>query len=173
MSKAEARRAVGSSHGLCAERVQGDVLPGPMRTRRSGPRAPRFFAKLFQRSVVPMPSFSKECLGGFVGFQWVTLAPNQNCSSPNIFGSRAEMPPRPDRCQVDRRRETTLAYLVFLRKNIRRKSTRRRGCAFRRRRGASAPFRRWTLGALAKQKQNAKDDACHSRESGNPVVGTR
>jgi hypothetical protein len=26
-------------------------------------------AKHFQISVVPMPSFSKECLGGFVGFQ--------------------------------------------------------------------------------------------------------
>jgi hypothetical protein len=35
--------------------------------RLQGKWAPN--AKLFQGSVVPMPSFSKECLGGFDGFQ--------------------------------------------------------------------------------------------------------
>jgi hypothetical protein len=52
-------------------------------------RPPSFFAKLFQRSVVPMPSFSKQCLGGFVGFQRVMIDPNPHCSPPNFYLSNA------------------------------------------------------------------------------------
>jgi hypothetical protein len=37
---------------------------------------PSFLSKLFQGSVVPMPSFSKQCLGGFVGFQGLIIDPN-------------------------------------------------------------------------------------------------
>jgi hypothetical protein len=48
-------------------------------------RPPSIFAKLFQRSVVPMPSFSKECLGDFVGFQRVTIDPNPKCRPPNFL----------------------------------------------------------------------------------------
>jgi hypothetical protein len=36
-----------------------------------------------------MPSFSKECLGGFVGFQRIMTAPNIIFGSPNIFDSLA------------------------------------------------------------------------------------
>jgi hypothetical protein len=42
-------------------------------------------ATLFQRSVVPMPSFSKDSFGGFVGFQEVTIDPNPKCRSPNFL----------------------------------------------------------------------------------------
>jgi hypothetical protein len=51
-------------------------------------RAPSFFAKLFQGSVVPMPSFSKECLGGFEVFQGVTIDPNPLFIAPNFCGLR-------------------------------------------------------------------------------------
>jgi hypothetical protein len=34
------------------------------------------FYKPFQINAVPMPSFSKECFGGFVEFQSVTIDPN-------------------------------------------------------------------------------------------------
>jgi hypothetical protein len=40
--------------------------------RPVGRSPPNIFAKLFQISVVPIPSFSKDSLGGFVGFQGVT-----------------------------------------------------------------------------------------------------
>src|ERR1700679_3449896 len=43
------------------------------------------FCKCFQRSVVPMPRISKECLGGFVGFQRVTIDPNELSGSPNFL----------------------------------------------------------------------------------------
>ncbi len=33
-----------------------------------------------------MPSFSKECLGGFVGFQWVTIDPNVKAPPPKGGG---------------------------------------------------------------------------------------
>jgi hypothetical protein len=52
--------------------------------------SPRLFAKHFQGSAVPMPSFSKEKLGGFVGFQGLTIDPNANTrfySAPNFCGS--------------------------------------------------------------------------------------
>jgi hypothetical protein len=42
--------------------------------RRLGLQA---FCKHFQRNAVPMPSFSKECLGGFAGLQGVTIDPNE------------------------------------------------------------------------------------------------
>jgi hypothetical protein len=55
--------------------------------RRDGPRPPSFFAKYFEGSVVPMPSFSKECLGGFVEFQWLAMAPNRQTdfALPHFF----------------------------------------------------------------------------------------
>jgi hypothetical protein len=34
-----------------------------------------------------MPSFSKECLGGFVGFQGVTIDPNAEVTFLQIFGT--------------------------------------------------------------------------------------
>ena len=45
----------------------------------------KLIAKLFQISVVPMPSFSKECFGGFVEFQWVAIDPNGKLYSPNFW----------------------------------------------------------------------------------------
>jgi hypothetical protein len=45
-------------------------------------------AKHFQISVVPMPSFSKESLGGFEGFQRVTIDPNQKSCIFQIFEFR-------------------------------------------------------------------------------------
>jgi hypothetical protein len=36
---------------------------------RGASRSPSFLSKLFQICVVPMPSFSKECLGGFGDFK--------------------------------------------------------------------------------------------------------
>jgi hypothetical protein len=50
-------------HYKAAEQVTEPTRPlvGPTRRRL----APSFFAKLFQRSVVPMPSFSKECFGDY------------------------------------------------------------------------------------------------------------
>jgi hypothetical protein len=36
----------------------------------------QIFAQLFQRSAVPLPSFSKESFGGFVGFQEIAIDPN-------------------------------------------------------------------------------------------------
>jgi hypothetical protein len=46
------------------------------------------FCKYFQRNVVPMPSFSKECFGGFVEFQRVTIDPNALLGSPT-YAARA------------------------------------------------------------------------------------
>jgi hypothetical protein len=51
-------------------------------------RPPSFFAKLFQRSVVPMPSFSKECLGGFMRFQGLAINPNLFLRPSNLFRHR-------------------------------------------------------------------------------------
>jgi hypothetical protein len=31
-----------------------------------------------------MPSFSKECVGGFVLFQWVAIDPNEKFTPPNF-----------------------------------------------------------------------------------------
>src|SRR6202041_1998196 len=50
--------------------------PDPRLAAKSADPALQAFCKPFQRSRVPMPSFSKECLGGFVGFQGVTIDPN-------------------------------------------------------------------------------------------------
>jgi hypothetical protein len=44
-------------------------------------------ANHFQISVVPMPSFSKECLGGFEGFQHVTALQIKNLYLPNFLTS--------------------------------------------------------------------------------------
>jgi len=38
-----------------------------------------------------MPSFSKECLGGFVGFQWVTIDPNQKVTPKLLLAGESEM----------------------------------------------------------------------------------
>jgi hypothetical protein len=52
------------------------------------PNLCRANAKHFQISVVPMPSFSKDCFGGFVGFQRVTIDPNQKSCIFQIFDVR-------------------------------------------------------------------------------------
>jgi hypothetical protein len=50
----------------------------------SAPKFPRLQCKHFQISVVPMPSFSKDSFGGFVGFQGVAVDPNRKIDSPNF-----------------------------------------------------------------------------------------
>jgi hypothetical protein len=42
------------------------------------------FAKDFQRNAVPAPRISKQCFGGFVGFQWLTIDPNPFFAFPNF-----------------------------------------------------------------------------------------
>jgi hypothetical protein len=80
---------------LRARRPPRSIEPAPPIGKSPIPRrlenlqissAPNFFgsnAKHFQISVVPMPSFSKDSFGGFVGFQRVALDPNRKIASPN------------------------------------------------------------------------------------------
>src|ERR1700677_4354011 len=60
-------------HGL-----EPTAPPGPV------PPPPSFF-QAFPNKCDFLPSFSKECLGGFVGFQWVTIDPNPKCRSPDFW----------------------------------------------------------------------------------------
>jgi hypothetical protein len=74
-------------------------------------------SKLFQRSVVPMPSFSKERLGGFVGFQRDTLDPNASCGPPNFYlHNAARGSARLDQSSSVEQHGKTLALLLFFRK---------------------------------------------------------
>jgi hypothetical protein len=41
-----------------------------------------------------MPSYSKECLGGFVGFQRLAIDPNEKVCFPNFSPFRARKRPR-------------------------------------------------------------------------------
>src|SRR6202453_3672470 len=60
-------------HGL-----EPTAPPGPV------PPPPSFF-QAFPNKCDFLPSFSKECLGGFVGFQGVTIDPNPKCRSPRFW----------------------------------------------------------------------------------------
>jgi hypothetical protein len=52
------------------------------------------FSKYFQINVVPIPSLSKECFGGFVGFQWVAIDPNPKVVS-KLFALQVMSPKGP------------------------------------------------------------------------------
>jgi hypothetical protein len=56
---------------LAARRVLGDGI-----AERTFAAVLQAFCRHFQINAVPTPSISKECFGGFVGFQRVTIDPN-------------------------------------------------------------------------------------------------
>jgi hypothetical protein len=75
--------------------------------------------------MVPTPSFSKESVGGFVGFQRVTGVKNRKMMfSPNFCPAewaqiaRGTRSIRPD---LTERRKTTVTQLAFLKKTNRQK----------------------------------------------------
>jgi hypothetical protein len=75
-------------------------------------------AKHFQISVVPMPSISKDCCGGFVGFQGLTIDPNGKVDPLLIFvrapAQKAAATARSSRWA--KRLVFTLARISFFRK---------------------------------------------------------
>ena len=95
------------------------------RLRSSRPEAqtpPNFCganAKLFQISVVPMPSFSKECFGRFMEFQRVTQLQIKKWFSPNFFilTEGVRVPSRAQaRLGTRFRRKSKLTLISFFRK---------------------------------------------------------
>jgi hypothetical protein len=87
----------------------------------SAPKFPRLQCKHFQISVGPMPSFSKDSFGGFVGFQGVAVDPNRKIDSPNFcppnWAQKAVGPAQSSR-QAAERLVCTLTRVAVFRKTM-------------------------------------------------------